>query len=153
EHVFTVQDEITSSVASAIRPAVSDAEMRRAMFRSHESLGAWDLYQQGMWHLAKLTSAENDTARSLFEGAIKIDPMFARAYVGLARAIISAGTVFYDMPMDEALQATSMHAHKAIELDASDADAHAIWAIVLFQQGDAGTAQAIAEQALAINPS
>jgi adenylate cyclase len=84
EDVFAVQDEITLAVATAIGPAVADAEMLRAMRRVPTSIGAWDLYQQGMWHLAKQDVAENDAARRLFERAIERDALFVAAHVGLS---------------------------------------------------------------------
>ena len=80
--VFAVQDEISDAVAIAIGPAVANAEMHRAMRRPPEALGAWELYQQGMWHLGEMDAARNDAARGLFERAIELDPMFAAAHVG-----------------------------------------------------------------------
>ena len=59
--------------------------MNRAMHRSSKShLGAWDLYQQGNWHLSKLDPVETDKASSLFECAIEVDPTFAAAYTALS---------------------------------------------------------------------
>ena len=47
ERVFAVQDEITLAVVTAIHPAVSDAEFRRAMRKPPESLGAWESISVG----------------------------------------------------------------------------------------------------------
>jgi adenylate cyclase len=151
--VFAVQDEISDAVATAIGPAVADAEMHRAMRRPPESLDAWELYQRGMWHLGKNDSAANDAARSLFERAIELDPMFAAAYVGLAASCLWAGAQYQTMPLDEATRLAATHARKAVELDPGDADAQAALAGTLMNQGDADNAEAIARQALAINPN
>ena len=151
--VFVVQDEISDAVTTAIGPAVADAEMQRAMRRPPASLGAWDLYQQGMWHRAKLGAAANDEARGLFERAIELDPMFAAAYVGLSLACFWAGSQYQTMPLDEATRLAAMHALKAVELDPGDADAQAMLAGTWFMQGDKDNALAIARQALAINPN
>ena len=152
EHVFAVQDEIADAVVTAIRPTVGDAEMRRALLRPRHSLGAWDLYQQGMWHMSKLTPAENETARILFDRATKIDPMFAAAYVGLSRTYQWAGAVFLTMPMKEAMRSAEEHARAAVQLDTGDADAYGVLAMAFLHQGNMGSALTMAQQALVINP-
>ncbi len=71
---FALQDEITRAVAIAVGTAVADAEMHRAMYRPPETLGAWELYQQGMWHLTKMEAAENDAASELFRARRRPGP-------------------------------------------------------------------------------
>jgi adenylate cyclase len=151
--VFAIQDEITQAVAVAIGPAVADAEMHRAMRRPPNSLGAWDLYQQAMWQMARNDVAANDEARSLFLRAIELDPMFAAAHSGLSRCETRAFVHFQVMTLDAAAQAASLHARKAIELDPADADAYASLAAKLLLQGDMDNALAIARQALSLNPN
>jgi adenylate cyclase len=151
--VFVVQDEIADAVATAIGPAVADAEMQRAMRRPPQSLGAWDLYQQGLWHLTKLDPAENEKACRLFELAIELDPMFVAAYVGLSLTCFRAGARYLTMPLDEASRLASMYARKAVELDPGDANAQAELAHILFVQGDMANALATTRQALSINPN
>jgi TolB-like protein len=89
--VFAVQDEISDAVSAAIGPAVADAEMQRAMRRPPGSLGAWELYQRGMWHMGQRDAAAHDEARRLFERAIELDPMFAAAHAGLSLSYLWAG--------------------------------------------------------------
>jgi adenylate cyclase len=151
--VFAVQDEISDAVATAIGPAVADAEMHRAMRLPTASLGAWELYQQGMWHLGKMDAAANDAARGFFERAIERDPMFAAARASLSRTYFWAGAHYQTMPLDEALRLASAHARNAVELDPADADAQAMLADTLRAQGDMDNALVIARQALAINPN
>ena len=82
--VFAVQDEITNAVTIAIEPAIADAEQRRALRKPPETLGAWEAYQHGLWHIVRFTSSGNERAREFFERAIALDPTFAPAYVNLA---------------------------------------------------------------------
>jgi TolB-like protein len=51
--IFAVQDEITDSVAAALEPEISAAERDRARRKAPASLGAWEIYQHGMWHLLR----------------------------------------------------------------------------------------------------
>jgi adenylate cyclase len=149
--LFAVQDEITAQVTTAILPAIIDAEQHRVLRKPPDDLGVWDLYHQGLWHFAKLTPAGNDTARALFERASEMDPVFAAAHCGLSRVYLSAGNVFTSMPRHEAIELGCRHARKAVELDAADAEAHAVLALALFYRGDMEDALAFARQALAIN--
>ena len=151
--VFAVQDEISDAVATAVGPAVSDAEMHRAMRRPPTSLGAWELYQQGMWHLGKVDATANEKARCLFERAIERDPMFAAAYVGLSLTFLRAASTYLTIPMDEAARLTSVHLRKAVDLDAGNGDAQALLAGSLSLQGDMDNAFARLRQILAINPN
>jgi adenylate cyclase len=58
---------------------VADAELRRALRKPPESLGAWEVYQRGLWHFSKVTPADNEMAREYFERALALDDTFARA--------------------------------------------------------------------------
>src|SRR4051812_37806858 len=55
--IFPVQDEITSSVAAAIEPHLLAAEGIRALTRSANDLGAWELVARGQAHFWRLTRA------------------------------------------------------------------------------------------------
>jgi adenylate cyclase len=89
--IFAVQDEITEAVTIAVAPAIADAEQRRAIRKPPGSLDAWAAYQRGLWHLSKLTADDNSVAEKFFQTAIELDPNFAGAYWGLAKAqIVSA---------------------------------------------------------------
>jgi TolB-like protein len=80
EDLFAVQDEITAAVVTAIGPAVADAELRRALRKPPETLGAWEAYQRGLWHVARTTIADAERAKELFQRSIDLDSVFARAY-------------------------------------------------------------------------
>jgi adenylate cyclase len=151
--VFAIQDEITRTVATAIGSAVADAEMSRAMNQPSERLGAWELYQRGMWHLATLDAAGNEAASGLFERAVGLDPIFAAAHVGLTYCYIWAGGLYMSMPVAEAYRLASIHARKAVELDPGDADALAVLAWIQMYQGALDNVVELARRALSVNPN
>ena len=49
--IFELQDEMTQTIAGAVEPELSAAERERAACTPPESLGAWEFYQRGLWHL------------------------------------------------------------------------------------------------------
>jgi adenylate cyclase len=150
---FAIQDEITRAVATAIGTAIADAEMYRAMQRAPEALSAWEHYQRGMWHLAKLDATENDVACGLFERAVELDPIFAAAHVGLAYCHMWTGGLYMNKPVEDARRLASIHARKAVELDPGDADALAALAWTQMFYGEMINLLGIARQALAIDPN
>jgi TolB-like protein/DNA-binding winged helix-turn-helix (wHTH) protein/Tfp pilus assembly protein PilF len=90
-----------------------------------------------------------------FERAVVIDPDYAAAYGGLARAY----TILYlgdleEMPPDVALPKISRAAEKALRLDKQNADAHAAYAFLLSQR-DWNWRESEAEllRAISSNPS
>ena len=55
--IFAVQDEITRSVAAAIEPHLLAAEGVRALSRSSDDLGAWELVARAQTHFWRMTRA------------------------------------------------------------------------------------------------
>jgi hypothetical protein len=81
--IFAVQDEITAAIATAIAPAIINAEQQRVLGKSPERLDAWEAYHRGMWHFSK-GSDNVSTARDFFQKSVNLDPNFAAAYAALA---------------------------------------------------------------------
>jgi hypothetical protein len=128
EDVFAVQDEITTAVVAAIVPVVADAELRRALRKPPESLGAWEAYQRGLWHFAKANREDNEQAQQFLQRAVSLDASFAPAYVGMAMTLHWEGFAFATRPMQECRRLGLVWAQKAVELDPNDADARVMLA-------------------------
>jgi len=86
--IFAVQDEITAAIATAIAPAIINAEQQRVLGKSPERLDAWEAYHRGMWHFSK-GSDNVSTARDFFRKSVNLDPNFAAAYAALAGSVES----------------------------------------------------------------
>ena len=128
--VFAVQDEIAAAVASAIIPAVSDLEQQRALRKPPESLGAWEAYQRGLWHIAKVNATDSGQAREFLQRAIALDASFAPAYSAMATAFLYEGAVFANRALPEAMGLAKIWARRAVDIEVYDAEAQAIvaWA-------------------------
>ena len=57
--IFAVQDDITRSVAAAIEPRLLAAEGIRALTRSPQHLGAWELVAQAQTHFWRMSRADH----------------------------------------------------------------------------------------------
>ena len=149
--VFAVQDEISESVATAIRPAVGDAEQRRVLRKQPNNLSAWETYQRGLWHLSVGTAAENEQARDLFKQATEIDPGFVSPYIGLVQTYVRDVQSHGLRSMSDAARVMEVEARKAIAIDPNDSEAQEILAQAFVWQGNLEAALDRVERALVLN--
>jgi non-specific serine/threonine protein kinase len=79
--VFEVQDDISRSITQALRITLTAREQRAIEQKPTENLEAYDFYLRGRDY----THRENlQFAIQMFENAIRLDPGFALAHVGIA---------------------------------------------------------------------
>ncbi len=82
EDVFDLQERVALSVASKIESSVQAEEIRRAVARPTDNLGAYDLYLRAVSNLTYSRAATLEAVR-LLEAAVDLDPVFGPA-LGLA---------------------------------------------------------------------
>jgi adenylate cyclase len=151
--IFAVQDEITDAVTISIEPAISRMERHRAARKPPQSLGAWEAYQRGLWHMGRIGVTENQAAKAFFRQAIDLDRNFAPAHAVLAAAIFQGSSLYQTSSFAEVRDEVLMTAQRAISLDPLDPEGHVCMGWVLFLRGDCEGASAEVRQALAISPS
>jgi adenylate cyclase len=151
--IFAVQDEITDTVAISIEPAIAKMEQHRAIRKPPGSLGAWEAYQRGLWHMSRIGVTENEAAKAFFRQAIDLDRDFAPAHAVLAMAIFQSFSLYQTSTLPEVIDQVLMTAQRAISLDPLHPGGHVCMGWVLFVQGDREGASAEVRQALAISPS
>jgi len=151
--IFAVQDEITQAVAAAIGSAIVDAERVRAVRKPPESLGAWEAYQRGMWHLSKVNAEDHLKAMHFFQKAAEIDPNFAAAFAGLAGAILNSALIYHQISIEQAAKEGEALARKAVVLDQNDGRARARVAQAIFAKGDLEGSICESDEAILIDPN
>ena len=147
-----LQDQIVQDVAANSGLRFSDEEQRRLTRRRTADKEAYNLYRQGQYHRSKFTAAGLKTSIEYGEGAIKRDPNYARAHVGLAWSYILVGT------MHQGPRVTFPEARKhvaiALKIDDSLPDAHAALGITyLFDDWNWAAAERELKQAIESDPS
>jgi DNA-binding SARP family transcriptional activator len=122
--IFAVQDEITLSVAAAVVPELSRAELECGRAKRPEDLGAWDCVLRGMAKMRDRIPASHLAARALFRQALDIRPDYAEAHAGIATSynmnILVGGEPNREAAARSALEA----ARRAVVLDPASAMAH-----------------------------
>ncbi len=136
DDIFAVQDDIAQSVVKELRstllgdspaqPAKLAEEIAQATTTRSENPEALRLCMQARFLREKRTDTELQAAIALYEQAITLDPTYAAAYSGLARALdlfASYGTYQGRDPMPFWARAKEA-ARAAISHDPSNADAY-----------------------------
>jgi TolB-like protein len=121
--IFALQDEITTSVTSAIEPKLLAAEGLRSETRSTADLDAWDLVARALSHFWKLTAADSTAAIAILRQAVQLHPGYAPAHSMLAFAIFASGYAGW-IPAGTDRELAARLASRAAELDDSDPWVH-----------------------------
>jgi serine/threonine-protein kinase len=122
--VFQIQDDVARSVANALRVELKVGLEPRAQPPT-TSLGAFELFAQGRYHLNHDALAGLELATDSFQRATEADPRYAAAQAALAQAY--ALLAYYRLrPQREAWNAARQAAERALALDPSLAEAHAV---------------------------
>ncbi len=124
--VFEVQDCIAQAIATHIPPLAATLPARTADTAEQarnptQDIVAYNLYLQGRFRMYR----DVGSAKSYFEQALARDPAFALAYDGLAEYYFWAGHVGL-MPPKEAFSAGLWAALRALEIDNTLAETHAL---------------------------
>jgi TolB-like protein len=121
EDVFELQDQVTSSVVSAIAPRLEQAEIERAKRKRTESLDAYDYFLRGLSFMFQWSRAANDEALALFLKAIDLDPNFASAYGLAGRCYSRRKAAGWTVDRQFETREAERLARRAIELGRDDA--------------------------------
>jgi TolB-like protein/class 3 adenylate cyclase len=154
EDIFELQDRVATTVAAAIEPSVTQAEVTRAKRKPTENLLAYDWLLRAIGE-QRFTSLEHvDKGTGFARRALGLDPQFARAYAYLAFLILHRKLYGW---MKNELQETAegVHfAHKAVQLEPNDPVVLTDAAIALGHlNGDMTTAIPWLDRAIALNPN
>jgi len=152
--VFAVQSELAQAIAEKVQVTVTGAEHARLIAARPVAPEVYESYLKGRFAL-KQSNGRSAVEESIayFEHAIKMDPTFAPAYVGLAAASNELGTVFIGASPDETRPKVISAARKALELDPDLAEAHVLVANALQKQWHWAEAEAEYKRAMEVSPN
>lgn len=147
-NVFAVQDKISAAIAQALK--VRFASLGAAPKVNPQ---AHDLVLKARALMGKARStAPFEQARKWYEQAVAIDPTYADAHAGLARAWFDL-TQFSTLPLKDALPRVRAEATRALALDPRNVSALIALGNADSSDNHMATAKAAYERAVAIDPS
>jgi len=88
--LFKLQDEITNAVAKVLKTRLlGDAELASKQSDRPRSgnLAAYNAYLQGRFFFGRFNEEDMHTSIDLLRAAVRLDPDYAQAYVGLSRSL------------------------------------------------------------------
>jgi len=154
EDVFDLQDKVASSVAGVIEPAVQAAEIARSADHRTTDLTAYELYLRALPNCHSWDRERIHTALELLEQAIERDPSFGPALALAARCHHHFDRLGGAQDPDLHRRAAVDYARRAVRAAPDDPTTLGNAAGVLGSfGGDINPAIALADRALALNPS
>src|SRR6516162_6597901 len=153
EDVFDLQDQVASSVAGVIEPALQAAETARSTDRPTTDLTAYDLYLRA--HAVISSSARQiPEALGLLEQAIARDPHYGPALAWAAQCCFWLVSEYRSEDREADRVKGSKFARQALEVAGDDPGilANAAHALAYFGE-DIGAMTALVDRALALNPN
>ena len=149
--IFVIQSDVAQRIAAALKAKLSPGEKERIERKQTENTEAYQLYLKGRFHWNKRTLANHRTAIEYFTQAIREDPHYALAYAGLASTYVLLPE--YTVPAKEALPKAEAAAQKALELDPTLAEPHAVMGSIKIYEWDWASAETEFKKAIELDPN
>ena len=129
--VLKLQEDVAGKVAQALSMEFLPDAREQLRQNTTSNAAAYEAYLKGRYLWYEETESSLRQAITEFQSAIKLDPNYAPAYVGLADAYNVLGGYGF-VPVGDALPKGKAAAAKALELGPNLSDAYASMAFVAF---------------------
>ena len=158
KNLFSLQDEITQAVASALHAKLSEGTGGTAVVQTDRppsgSLAAYNAYLEGNFYYDRSTAKAFHQAIAAYRRAIDADPKYAAAYAKLSLAWMQLTAGLVTGPALQQISAKARAASDtALKLDPKSAAAHLARGYLLWAELDWRGAEAEYQRALAFAPA
>ena len=151
---LTLESELAQAITEKIEVTVTGQEHQRLIAARPVAPEVYESYLKGKFVLEQGNGkAGIEESIADFNAAIRQDPTFALAFLGLAQSYTALGTVFAGISPAETRPRVIAAAQRALALDPELAEAHNALANVLQQQWDWAGAEAEYKRALELAPN
>jgi adenylate cyclase len=154
-NIFALQDEVITQIVKALSVQLTKGEEAQIARLPTDNLEAYDFYIRAEQKVYAVGYEPLGAALSLYQRAIALDPEFADAYAGYARAIVDVLSFDYERLMQSAVSRQQAYeaAGRALQLNPQLPRAYAVLGILQMLDGEFGEAIASVEKAVALDPS
>ncbi|WP_407941719.1 TPR end-of-group domain-containing protein [Mesorhizobium neociceri] len=148
--IFAIQDEITHTIVDQLKVRLLPEEKKAITQAPTESVEAYTYYLRGREFFHRGSKSYYVLAKRMFAKAIELDPLYARAYAGVADC-----DSFLFLHYDEKVSVEGILANsaKALDLESGLAEAHASRGLALSINQRYAEAEREFELAIANNPN
>ena len=150
-----LQSEIARDVSNKLQRRLSGSTSHSTAKNYTTDSEAYQLYLKGLFHWNKRTGDDLRIAIDFFNQAKEKDPAFARAYVGLAvtYSVLPSNMVLGKQDIDDAKLKAKAAAMRALELDGTLAEPHAVLASSKTDEWDFAGAENEYKRAIELSPN
>ncbi len=127
--LLTTQREIAAVIAQKLQLKLAGNETKGITKRYTNNNEAYQLYLKGRFYFARRTKDDLNHSIEEFQEAIKLDPNFALAYVGISESFAVMPSYPYMSPKD-AMPLAKAAIAKALELDPDLPEAHTVAGVI-----------------------
>lgn len=149
---LALESEVAQAIAQRVQVTFTGNERARLAATRSVAPEVYESYLKGAFGKSNSRTGI-EMSIGYFEEAIRKDPTFAPAYMGLAFAYEDLGSVFVGAPPEEVRPEAISAARKALELDPDLADAHVLLGDMHQIQWQWGEAEHEYNTALHLNPN
>ena len=150
--VLAVQEEISKSISRQLSLKLVGEDEKKLTKHPTDDIEAYQLYLKGKFHWNKRKADDLQKAVDYFNRAIEKDPSFALAYAGLASTYTNLPD-YSALPVMTFIPKAETAARKALELDATLAEPHAVLGMIKEFEWDWKGAEKELERAMELDPN
>ncbi len=154
ENIFEIQDEISLIIADKLREQFGHFEIKEHLVETQtDNLNAYEYSLKAKFLRNKWNPDDAKTALSLYEKALKLDPNYTEAHLGLAECYSFLGTTGF-MSFEEAWGKTIQYTNQAVELKDNSSGVHyQLSNLAFFIECDYDKSLKEMKKAIEINPN
>jgi adenylate cyclase len=148
--IFAIQDEIAHAIVDQLKVRLLTEERQAIEQVPTESFDAYSYYLRGRQFLHRHAKSYYALAKRMFAKAVELDPLYARAYAGIADC---DSFLFLHYNADVSIDGILATSARALELDTSLAEAHASRGLALSLRERYPEAMVEFARAIALDPN
>ena len=148
--IFGIQDDIAHAIVEQLKVQLLPQEKKSIAQAPTDNVEAYTYYLRGRQFFHQHSRSYYQLARRMFTKAVELDPKYARAYAGIADC---DSFLFLHYSVDVGIDKILATSARALELDASLAEAHASHGLALSLAKRIEEAMKEFEKAIRLNPN
>jgi len=148
--IFAIQDEITHAIVEQLKVKLLPQEKKSIGQTPTDNVEAYTYYLRGRQFMQRHSKSNYQLARRMFAKAVELDPLYARAYAGIADC---DSFLFLHYHLEAGIDSILATSAKALALDDRLAEAHASRGLALSLEQRHEEAIAEFEEAIALDPN
>jgi adenylate cyclase len=148
--IFAIQDEITHAIVEQLKVKLLPQEKKNIAQTPTDNVEAYTYYLRGRQFMQRHSKSNYQLARRMFAKAVELDPLYARAYAGIADC---DSFLFLHYHLEASVDTILATSAKALSLDDKLAEAHASRGLALSLDRRYDEATSEFERAIALDPN